>query len=344
MAPPPPSSTTNTTVRSNHNHTISSSTAVAPAANHGGHSPPSMREAHLLSGDQREVKINDAVGNRISGILYKWVNYGRGWRLRWFVLQDGVLSYYKIHGPDKIIINQETEKGSKVIGQESLRRISLYGKNGTSQVLNRKPFGEIHLKVSSIRESKSDDKRFSIFTGTKRLHLRTETREDRVAWMDALQAVKEMFPRISNSELMAPPDNVTVSTERLRQRLQQEGVSEKAIQDSERIMRNEFASMKSQLVLLKQKHWLLIETLQQLEASATESDDDNEKVDAAEEETDDKDNAFFDTRDFLSSSSFKSNGSDIRRSSFGSDVEDISSIDYEDGLDPIISNKRIRLL
>lgn len=107
---------------------------------------PSMREpTHLSSGDQREVKINDIVGNGISGILHKWVNYGKGWRPRWFVLQDGVLSYYKIHGPDKIIVNQETEKGSKVIGDESLRRISR-DINGSSQ-LRRNPVGEVHLKV-----------------------------------------------------------------------------------------------------------------------------------------------------------------------------------------------------
>lgn len=83
--------------------------------------------------------------------------------------------------------------------------------------------------------------------------------------MEALQAVKEMFPRISNSELMAPLDNVTVSTEKLRQRLLEEGVSESAIQDSEQIMRNEFASLQNQLMLLKQKHWILTDTLRQLE-------------------------------------------------------------------------------
>lgn len=121
------------------------------------------------------------------------------------------------------------------------------------------------MQVSSIRESKSDDKRFSIFTGTKRLHLRAETRDDRVAWMDALQAVKDMFPRLSNSELMAPVDNVVVSTEKLRQRLLQEGASEAAIQDSEQIMRNEFAVLQNQLMVLKQKHWLLLDTLRQLE-------------------------------------------------------------------------------
>lgn len=121
------------------------------------------------------------------------------------------------------------------------------------------------LQVSSIRESRSDDKRFSIFTGTKRLHLRAETRDDRMAWMDALQAVKDMFPRLSNSELMAPVDNVVVSTEKLRQRLLEESLSEAAIQDSEQIVRSEFAVLQSQLMVLKQKHWLLLDTLRQLE-------------------------------------------------------------------------------
>ena len=86
-----------------------------------------------------------------------------------------------------------------------------------------------------------------------------------MAWTEALQAVKDMFPRMSNSELMAPVDNVTVSTEKLRVRLMEEGVSEAAIQDSEQIIRTEFAALQSQLVLLKQKHSALIDTLRQLE-------------------------------------------------------------------------------
>lgn len=80
-----------------------------------------------------------------------------------------------------------------------------------------------------------------------------------------MQAVKDMFPRLSNSELMAPVDNVAVSTDKLRQRLLKEGVSEATIQDSEQIMRNEFASLQNQLMVLKQKHWLLMDTLRQLE-------------------------------------------------------------------------------
>ncbi|KAL8250798.1 hypothetical protein R6Q59_034491 [Mikania micrantha] len=338
----------------NHNATISNNNHVAFNTVSDSSRQPVMR---LTSGDQRDVKINDIVGSGISGILHKWVNYGKGWRPRWFVLQDGVLSYYKIHGPDKIVVNKETEKGAMVIGDESFRRLSRH-RNSSCNVNNphRKPVGEVHLKVSSVRESRSDDKRFSIFTGTKRLHLRAETRDDRIAWMEALQAVKGMFPRMSNSELMAPIGGIAPSTEKLRQRLLEEGLSEAAIQDSEAIMMTEFSAMQDQLVLLKQKHLLLRDTLRMLEtekvdlentvvdesqrllkevgatsrlrqekysdASPSESEDDNDRGDAAEEESDDEDIAFFDTRDFLSSGSFRSSGSDMRSSSFTSDDED----------------------
>jgi hypothetical protein len=47
--------------------------------------------------------------------------------------------------------------------------------------------------------------------------------------------------------------------------LQQEGVSEAVIADSERIVRAEFEALHKQLVLSKQKNALLLETLRQLE-------------------------------------------------------------------------------
>ncbi|KAH9664733.1 PH domain-containing protein [Citrus sinensis] len=183
--------------------------------------------------------------------------------------------------------------------------------------------------------------------------------------MEALQAVKEMFPRISNSDYFVPMDNeVAVSTEKLRQRLLDEGVSEDAIQESEDIMRDEFSALHKHLVVLKQRQLLLIDTLRQLETekvdlentvvnesqrqwkeqgasprlrqdkcsegSASNSDE-HDRYDAAE--TDEDDNAFFDTRDFLSSSSFRSNGSDHHQSPLDSDDEE--SVDSED-IDPLI--------
>ncbi|XP_042407102.1 oxysterol-binding protein-related protein 1C-like isoform X2 [Zingiber officinale] len=74
------------------------------------------------------------------------------------------------------------------------------------------------------------------------------------------------------------------------------------------------------------------------EWSASESDYDNEMYDAAEEDTDDEDNTYFDTRDFLSSGSFKSPESSFQRSDYDSDdqndygigsVSDSSSMQYE---------------
>ncbi|KAM3310681.1 hypothetical protein ACQJBY_031387 [Aegilops geniculata] len=328
------------------------------------------------------VRLNEIVGGGISGVLYKWVNYGRGWRPRWFALSDGVLSYYKIHGPDRIDLSRDTDRGAKVIGEDSLRRLARPSATPSSSSASsaphsnghghhhtpRKPLGEIHLKVSTVRESRSDDRRFSVFSGTKRLHLRAETREDRAAWLEALRATKEMFPRMSTSEMVGPGDTAAaaaVSTERLKKRLQQEGVSDAAIADSERIVREEFEALHKQLVLLKQKQALLLDTLRHLETekvdlentlvdesqrqskeygsasrprneklsegSGSESDDYNEPQDPAEEETDDEENIYFDTTDFLSSSSFKSSGSDFQRSEAGSDDED----DYPmDGIDP----------
>lgn len=84
-------------------------------------------------------------------------------------------------------------------------------------------------------------------------------------WLDALQAVKEMFPRMSNCELMAPVDNFLVSTEKLRKRLVEERVTDTAIQDCEQIVKSEFSTLQKQLVALKQKQVLLLDTLRQLE-------------------------------------------------------------------------------
>lgn len=58
-----------------------------------------------------------------------------------------------------------------------------------------------------------------------------------MVWMEALQAVKGMFPRMSSSELIAHMGNtVAVSTDKKRQRLLEEGVTEAVIQDSEPII------------------------------------------------------------------------------------------------------------
>lgn len=197
-------------------------------------------------------------------------------------------------------------------------------------------------KVSSIRPSKSDDKRLTIFTGTKTLHLRCDSRDDRSAWIEALQSAKDLFPRTLSSNDFIPSLDFTVSTDKLRGRLLQEGLNEVAVKDCESIMLFELSELQNQLKCLHQKHIVLLETLRQLETekvelettvvdetkereahvgqgngrlsdfysvisegSATDSDADNESQ-CPEGETDEDEGIYFDTKDFLSSESLRS--------------------------------------
>lgn len=100
-----------------------------------------------------ETRSNEA-GNGavvVAGLLYKWVNYGKGWRSRWFVLEDGVFSYYKVHGPDRISVGPVcgANGGVRVIGEDSLRRVrrNQACAYGSASERKWKPFGEVHLKV-----------------------------------------------------------------------------------------------------------------------------------------------------------------------------------------------------
>lgn len=119
--------------------------------------------------------------------------------------------------------------------------------------------------MSSIRESKSDDKRLSIFTGTKTLHLRCLSKEDRTAWVEALQAAKDLFPRVPTSNDFFLPEDIVISTEPLRSRLLKEGINESVINDCEYIMLNEFSVLEGQLKSLQRKHMILLDALRQLE-------------------------------------------------------------------------------
>ncbi|XVF02609.1 hypothetical protein REPUB_Repub04eG0189700 [Reevesia pubescens] len=308
-------------------------------------SSPSVTN-HVSAGLFDEPIIGEVTAvHGVAGILYKWVNYGKGWRSRWFVLEDGVLSYYKVHGPDKILMSPAREKSLRVIGEDSvryMRKVNWSNNRVNLTSTQCKPFGEIHLKVSSIRASKSDDKRLTIFTGTKTLHLRCVSREDRTAWIEALQAAKDHFPRVLSSNDFQPSEDVVISTDKLRSRLLQEGIGEAVIKDCESIMLLELSEMQNQLKTLQRNHLILLDSLRQLETekielettvidetkeresycgqgrrfsdfysvmsegSATDSDADNESQDGADVETDEDDGIYFDTHDFLSAEALRS--------------------------------------
>ncbi|XP_068332922.1 oxysterol-binding protein-related protein 1D-like [Pyrus communis] len=321
--------------------------------------------------EARDSKVfGGGVSGSLAGILYKWVNYGKGWRSRWFMLEDGVFSYYKVHGPDKILVSQVREKGLRVIGENSLRYMKKanWGSNRLGGPARPwKPFGEVHLKVSSIRASKSDDKRLSIFTGTKTLHLRCVTREDRATWIDALLGAKDLFPRVFTSNDLVPSEDIVVSTEKLRLRLTQEGIGEPVIKECESIMLLEVSELQNQLKGLQSKHVMLLESLRQLETekielettvvdetkeresygqgdrrfsdfysvlsegSASDSDADNESQDGADVETDEDEGTYFDTYDILSSEALRS-ASYRNREGLGNDALRSASYRSREGL------------
>ncbi|TVU48696.1 hypothetical protein EJB05_08341, partial [Eragrostis curvula] len=113
----------------------------------------------------------------VAGVLYKWTNIGKGWRPRWFAVRGAVLAYSKIR-----------RRSSQAIGV-------------------------VHLKISSFRESKSDDRRFYIITPTKTLQLRTHSADDRVAWIQALISARAESSQ--TGDLSCRPNGASFSTSRL---------------------------------------------------------------------------------------------------------------------------------
>lgn len=97
--------------------------------------------------------------------------------------------------------------------------------------------------------------------------MRCVSREDRAAWVEALLAAKDLFPQVLTSNDFTPFEDVVVSTEKLRLRLHQEGISETVIRDCESIILSETSELQNQLKSLQHKHVSLLGTLRRLEVS-----------------------------------------------------------------------------
>lgn len=280
-----------------------------------------------------------ATASSFAGVLYKWTNYGKGWRSRWFVVRNGVVSYSKIQRPENL--TDVTFIGDVSSGR--LKRLNSCGSsrrnNNNNNNKHHKTLGIVHLKISSFRESRSDNRRFYIFTATKTLHLRTSLKEERVAWIEALASARNLFSlRRINDKLPIIPTDISLSTEKLKQRLLEEGTSEVLVKDCEKIMLSEFSEIQGQVRVLCEERSSLLDTLRQLEAanidteasgvpegeyqltqhelsdirrakysewSTTESSDDVEKQEL-EEVSEDEETYFFDTEDHFPGSANQS--------------------------------------
>ena len=75
---------------------------------------PDPEQVGLCSGAATRFLIPSSRGSEQSGcfvqivvgVLTKYVNFGKGWRPRLFVLRQGVLRYYKVNTEPPFIIHQ----------------------------------------------------------------------------------------------------------------------------------------------------------------------------------------------------------------------------------------------
>lgn len=80
-------------------------------------------------------------------------------------------------------------------------------------------------------------------------------------------SAKDQFPRVLSSTDFVPTVEIVVSTDKLRARLLQEGLSESVVKECESIMLSEVSDLHNQLQSLHQKHVILLDKLRQLEVS-----------------------------------------------------------------------------
>ncbi|RAL04373.1 uncharacterized protein BO80DRAFT_452464 [Aspergillus ibericus CBS 121593] len=100
-----------------------------PGRSSGGEAPFAGKEA-------REMR----------GYLKKWTNYTSGYKLRWFVLEDGVLSYYK----------HQDDAGSACRGAINMKiaRLNMDAQDKTRFEIHGKSSVKYHLKANHVVEAK----------------------------------------------------------------------------------------------------------------------------------------------------------------------------------------------
>lgn len=80
----------------------------------------------------------------MEGILHKWTNYWNGWQPRWFILEDGILSYYQS--------KEDVSKGSKGSIKVSVCDIGVHPTDSTRLDLTIPSEQHYYLRAGSAAE------------------------------------------------------------------------------------------------------------------------------------------------------------------------------------------------
>ncbi|XP_063226222.1 pleckstrin homology domain-containing family A member 3-like isoform X2 [Bacillus rossius redtenbacheri] len=119
----------------------------------------------------------------MEGILWKWTNYWSGWQTRWFVLDNGVLSYYKSQ--------EEVNQGCK---------------------------GSMKVTACEIIVNPVDSSRIDLVTpGEQRIYLKADTSQERQKWLVALGSTKACVTTRSRKDSVdSNPDTLKTKKSELR--------------------------------------------------------------------------------------------------------------------------------
>lgn len=121
-----------------------------------------LRQLHNADAARASQPSNSGQPPSFKGYLGKWTNIAHGYKTRWFVLHDGILSYY--HSQD------DQGKQSR---------------------------GAINMRFAKIRADNNDKHRLEIISetgkGTSKLYLRGTHPVERARWVQVLQQTKEFF-------------------------------------------------------------------------------------------------------------------------------------------------------
>ncbi|XP_059175257.1 pleckstrin homology domain-containing family A member 3-like [Physella acuta] len=120
----------------------------------------------------------------MEGVLSKWTNYISGWQPRWFILDNGVLSYYKSQ--------EDVNNGCK---------------------------GSIKMAVCDIVVHPTDMTRLDlIIPGEQHYYVKASTPQDRQSWLIALGSSKASFSEVSAAKKDADgvPDQMKTKKSELR--------------------------------------------------------------------------------------------------------------------------------
>ncbi|XP_044271063.1 pleckstrin homology domain-containing family A member 3-like isoform X2 [Tribolium madens] len=109
----------------------------------------------------------------MEGVLWKWTNYWNGWQTRWFILENGVLAYYKSQ--------EEVNQGCR---------------------------GSIKVQACEIIVNAIDSTRLDlVIPGEQHIYLKTATSQERQQWLVALGSAKACVQKRTLNDSSEPNTN-----------------------------------------------------------------------------------------------------------------------------------------